>query len=349
MRKRIDKLRQKFDGDKAVLITGKPNIFYFSGFTSDDAYLLITPDSAYIYTDGRYTIQAKQQAADFEIVNAEDGLKKLLEKTDCKTIIIEDDYMTLTQLNKLREAAADKHYLGGSSAIAQLRAVKSHEEIKKINEAERLGDEAFLHILQFIKPGKSEREIALELEFFMKKNGASALSFETISASGVRSAMPHGAASDKKLCEGDLFTLDFGCVLDGYCSDMTRTVGIVRLDDKSREIYDTVLRAQKAAISAIKSGMSCFDADKTARDIISEAGYGQYFTHSLGHSVGIEIHELPSLSPKSKDILQTGNVVTVEPGIYIPDFGGVRIEDVVAVTETGCVNLTGAEKELRII
>lgn len=349
MEKRINALREKLGEERAALISSRANIFYYSGFTSEDAKLLITPEKAIIFTDSRYTIQAQQQAKDFELMNSEMGLKELFLNAGCTDIIIEDEAITVSQLNKIREAAPDKRFLGCSNMISLPRTVKDASEINKIAEAERLGDEAFSYILERIHSGRTEHEIAIELEFFMRKNGASGLSFETISASGKRSAMPHGTASDKVLREGDLFTLDFGCVLDGYCSDMTRTVGIGHLDEKSKEIYNVVLEAQKAALDSIRAGMSCFDADKTARDIIKAAGYDKNFGHSLGHSVGIEIHERPNLSPKSKDILEVGNVVTVEPGIYIDGFGGVRIEDVVAVTEYGVRNLTASSKELIIV
>jgi len=349
MKNRIDILRQRLGDSKAALISGRANIFYYSGFTSEDAMLLITPDKSIIFTDSRYTIQAQQQAKDYEFLNSEKGLQELFSGSCPDEIIIEDKCVTLSQISKIRESAPDKRFLGGSNLITLSRAVKDASEIKKIAEAERLGDEAFAYILKFIKAGMSEREIAIELEFFMRKNGASGLSFETISASGVRSAMPHGTASDKILCDGDLFTLDFGCVLDGYCSDMTRTVGIGHLDEKSKEIYNIVLKAQKNALNTLRAGLNCVDADKSARDVIKSAGYGGFFRHSLGHSVGIEIHEKPNLSPKSKDILEVGNVVTVEPGIYIEDFGGVRIEDVVAIAENGINNLTSSAKELIIL
>ena len=194
----------------------------------------------------------------------------------------------------------------------------------------------------------TEREVALELEFYMRKNGASGTSFDTIVASGKRSSMPHGVAMDKVIGIGDFVTIDFGCRLDGYCSDMTRTLLIGKCSDRQREIYDTVLKAQKAAIAAIKPGVKCSEIDAVARNIIKEAGYGDNFGHSLGHSVGIEIHEKPNFAPKSCDIVEIGNVRTVEPGIYIEGFGGVRIEDVIAVSENN-INLTKTCKDLTIL
>lgn len=233
--------------------------------------------------------------------------------------------------------------------ISEQREIKDEEEIAKIRAAEKLGDEAFSYVLNFIKPGISELDVAFELEFFMRKNGASGLSFDTIAASGIRSAMPHGVASEKIIEKGDLLTLDFGCVLDGYCSDMTRTVAVGSIDSKGKEIYETVLAAQKAGLEYIAKGKVCSGADAAARKVITEAGYGKNFGHALGHSVGIEIHESPTLSPKCDKILVPGNVVTVEPGIYIENFVGVRIEDLVLITDSGVENFTHSEKELIIV
>ena len=237
----------------------------------------------------------------------------------------------------------------GQKKISSLRQKKDAEEIAKIRAAEALGDAAFSYILDKIRPGVSEIEIALELEFFMRKNGASGLSFETIAASGVRSAMPHGTASEKMIEKGDFLTLDFGCVLDGYCSDMTRTVVIGAPDLRQKEIYETVLLAQETALSKIEPGVACAEIDRAAREVIQNAGYGDCFGHALGHSVGIEIHEKPVFSPKSKDILEEGHVITVEPGIYLENFGGVRIEDVVAVCGKKAENLTKSPKNFIII
>ena len=208
---------------------------------------------------------------------------------------------------------------------------------------------AFEHILPFIKPGITEREIALELEFFMKKQGASALSFDTIVAVGERSALPHANLTDKKVEDGKVVLLDYGCVYEGYCSDMTRTVAVGYADDKTKNIYNIVLNAQLKAIENIKAGVSGVAVDKIARDIIADGGYGDNFNHALGHGLGLKVHEQPTLSPRSEDILKTGNVVSVEPGIYVEGFCGVRIEDIVIVREDGCENLTLSPKDLIIL
>ena len=348
MTNRVEKLRKKLNMGEGVLISSKANIFYYSGFTSEDGMLYISKDKAALLTDSRYTLQAKLEAPDFEAVinKTKEYLKEITEDK----IYIEENYLTVKNREMLEASLGSKELAGGQSLISELRQIKDEDEIKRIKAAEDLGSEGFRHILGFLKPGVKERDIALELEFFMRKNGASSLSFDTICASGVRSAMPHGTASDKEIKTGELVTLDFGCILDGYCSDMTRTVIVGHpSDEKQIEIYNTVLNAQKAALDILASGVHCAEADKAARDLIKNAGYGDCFGHSLGHSLGIEIHENPNLSEKSKDILKPGNVVTVEPGIYIENFGGVRIEDVVVITEKGYINLTTSDKELIIL
>lgn len=346
MLQRLDKLRESMEDGTAAFISGYPNIFYYSGFTSEDAWLVISHDRQALITDSRYTIQAKEQSPEFEIADIKNGWETLLKGFGEKRIIYEEDMISAGELRRIREKAPDKEFCEGQKKINLPRRIKDKNEIKLIAEAERIGDEAFSYILDRIKVGVTEREIALELEFFMKKCGASALSFETIAASGKRSAMPHGTASSKKIENGDFLTLDFGCVFNGYCSDMTRTVVVGRADDRQKEIYNTVLKAQTAALDALKSGKRCSDIDALSRGIIADAGYGKNFGHGLGHSVGIEIHEAPTLSPKCNDLLEEGHIITVEPGIYIEDFGGVRIEDLAVITADGIENLTHSPKEL---
>jgi Xaa-Pro aminopeptidase len=224
--------------------------------------------------------------------------------------------------------------------------VKTEKELEKMAKAADIADQAFHHIIGYIRPGVTERAVALELEIYMKKLGASALSFETIAASGVRSSMPHGIATDKIIEDGDFLTLDFGCVYDGYCSDMTRTVVVGKATQKQKKIYGVVLEAQIAALNAIREGINGIDVDKIARDVISSRGYGEYFGHGLGHGVGLEVHEEPRLSPTGTKKLLENMVVTDEPGIYIPGFGGVRIEDLIVVKKDGCEVLSKSPKQL---
>lgn len=350
MSARLDKLKNILNDNEAVIISGYPNIFYYSGFTSEDAMLVISHDGQYIVTDSRYTIQAREQAPEFELEDKPNALKNVLSRINASVIGYEEEHLNMHEFMWLeKNIPSGYELLPMQNVISKPRRNKDSLEIRRIAEAERLGDEAFSYIISIIKAGMTEAEIALELEFFMRRNGASSLSFDTIAASGKRSAMPHGVASKKIVENGDFLTLDFGCVLNGYCSDMTRTVAIGQVCDELKNIYNIVLNAQKKAISAIEPGKKCSDIDFAARSIIDEDGYGKNFGHGLGHSVGVEIHEAPSFSPKCNDIIEDGYVITVEPGIYIYGLGGVRIEDVVAIENGRCINLTNSPKELIIL
>lgn len=342
---RTDILRKNLTAGACTVISSAANVFYYSGFTSEDAVLIIAPDRQIIVTDTRYTVQARAEAPGFELYDNE-TVAEVLKTLNLDIAGFEEDYVTVKQLARLQKSG--KKLIPMQNAISAPRRYKSAEEIEKIRRAEELGDAAFSYLLKDLHVGMTELEAALILETFMRKNGAKKTSFDTIAASGVRSSMPHGIATDKVIEKGDFVTFDFGCVLDGYCSDMTRTVVMGQCSDRQREVYNTVLKAQTAALDAIKIGASCAEIDKAARDVISAAGYGDCFGHSLGHSVGIEIHEAPGFSTKSTDVVQEGNVITVEPGIYIDGFGGVRIEDVVAIGEN-VQNLTKSCKDLMII
>ncbi|MGP1406292.1 M24 family metallopeptidase, partial [Filifactor alocis] len=226
-----------------------------------------------------------------------------------------------------------------------LRAVKDEEEIDNLRQAAAIADKGFLHVLDIVKPGMTEKELALELEFFMRKQGASGLSFTTIVASGIRSSMPHGVASDKVIEKNDMLTLDFGCMYNGYCSDMTRTFVVGTADERQKELYNIVLETQLKVLEAIKPGARCKEIDALSREIIGGYGYGEFYGHGLGHGVGLEIHELPVLNGTSEFVLEENMVVTDEPGIYLPDFGGVRIEDTVLVTKDGYDLISRSTKE----
>ncbi len=331
------------------VISYKPeNRRYLSGFTGTSGYVLITNKGQYFITDFRYVQQASSQCKGFEIIKHTNNktIFDIINDYEIKKLGFEEDYITYSAYNEFKEKLSNTELIPLKGIIEDLRMIKTHEELEAIKKAANIADKAFEHILTKIKPGISEKEISLELEFFMKKKGAKGNSFEFIVASGKRSSLPHGVASDKIIEDGDFVTLDFGCIYNGYCSDMTRTVVVGNASPKQREIYDIVLKAQEEALKHIKAGATGIQVDKIARDIIDNEGYGEYFGHGLGHGVGLEVHEAPRLSPKGKDILRPNMVVTNEPGIYIPDFGGVRIEDLVVVKEDGPDILSKSPKHL---
>ena len=258
----------------------------------------------------------------------------------------EGNVMTVDAYTALCSAWQSVEWVDCGRAFTEIRMVKNEEELALLRRAEQIGVDAYLRVLPMIKLGVRECEIAAELEYQMRKLGADGTSFETIVVSGVKSSMPHGKPDAKKIENGDFVTMDFGCRVGGYCSDMTRTVVVGKASEEQKKVYDTVKRAQQTGLDAIRAGILGAEADKAARDVIAAAGYGAYFGHSLGHGVGLLIHELPNLSPGSKVRLAEGMIVTCEPGIYIPDFGGVRIEDMVCVREGGIENLTHLSKDL---
>ena len=343
---RVNNLLLSIEDGCGVIITSRANIFYYSGFTSEDATLLITKTRRILVTDSRYTYQAKVEAPTFEIRNVSEGIVAIAKELDCESLCFEENTVTVSEFALFQKFG--KKLIPSAKTIARPRYIKEGAEIEKIKKAEELASAAFDALLSELHTGMTENEVALFLEFYMRKNGASGLSFPTIVARGVRSCMPHGEATDKVIEAGDFVTIDFGCILDGYCSDMTRTVVMGKASERQKEIYDIVLLAQISAIDAIKVGKPCSEIDGVARKIITDAGYGENFGHSLGHSLGIEIHESPNFSSKSEDLCQIGNVITVEPGIYIDGFGGVRIEDVVVIGET-VQNLTKSCKDFTII
>lgn len=352
MKKRIKKLQKKMKRDnlEAFLVTKKENIRYLSSFTGTAARLLITQTESVFITDFRYLDQAAEQTDGFEIVeissNFMEGLAELLQRKNVTNLSFESHDINFKTYNKMKEKLKMKSLNPVESLIEDMRLIKDKDEIQKIKKAVEIADQGFEFLLDFIEAGKTEKEVALELEFFMKRQGGEANAFDFIVASGKRGALPHGVASEKKIQKGDLVTIDFGTVYQGYHSDITRTVAVGEVDNKLKEIYQIVLEAQKKVITKIKAGMSCFDADKIGRDLISEAGYADNFGHGLGHGVGLEIHEAPRLSYTAQKTLKTGMVVTDEPGIYVSGLGGVRIEDDLLITDKGCEVLNSAPKEL---
>ncbi|MBD8003544.1 M24 family metallopeptidase [Bacillus norwichensis] len=351
---KIEKIRKcftEFDID-GLLITSPHNRRYATNFTGTAGVALITNDAAYFITDFRYTGQAEDQAKGYEVIQHSgsiiEELAEITKKHGIKELGFEQDFVTYSEWMKYEEGL-QLELVPVSNLLEELRMIKTESEISILKEAADIADAAFKHILDYLKPGVPEIEISNELEFFMRKCGASSSSFDIIVASGWRSALPHGVASEKVIESGDFVTLDYGALHKGYVSDITRTVAVGEPSEQLKEIYQIVLEAQLEAVEKIKPGMTGIEADAIARDLITEKGYGEYFGHSLGHGIGLEVHEGPGLSPRSKGKLIPGMAVTVEPGIYLPQIGGVRIEDDIMITDSGNERLTHSTKELLIL
>jgi Xaa-Pro aminopeptidase len=333
-----------------LLVTGLNHVRYLTGYSGSNGMVLLLPPKAYFYTDFRYKIQAQKEVKNCVITLAGQSLIAELPKTPGlkkkMRIGIEAEFVTISLMEKLKDILPGAVFKPVEKVIESLSIIKDDNEIKKIKKAVKISEKAYRDTLSVLKPGVRERDIALELEYKMKYYGADSSAFDIIVASGQRSSMPHGVASDKKLRKGDFITIDFGCFFQGYASDITRTVVLGKAGKKQREIYDLVLEAQIAACKAVKPGLACSRLDGVARDIIMKAGFGDYFGHGLGHGIGLIVHDLPQLNARSSDTLKPGMVITVEPGIYISNWGGVRIEDDVVVTESGGQILSKLPKEL---
>ncbi|WKA56389.1 M24 family metallopeptidase [Planococcus shixiaomingii] len=351
---KLQKLRTEMENQQleALLVTSHYNLRYVTNFTGSAGLALITQDKAWFITDFRYTEQAAAQAAEFEVVQAKTNLLEevadLVKEQKLGAIAFEQDYVTYATFVQYKEKlAAELKPVSG--LIEKIRMIKSPEEISILKQAAKIADAAYEHICGFIRAGRTELEVSNELEFFMRQQGATSSSFDIIVASGLRSAMPHGVATDKVIEQGDMVTLDFGALYNGYISDITRTVAVGEPSEQLKEIYQIVLDSQVLGVEKIGPGMTGIQADAIARDYIKSKGYGEAFGHSTGHGIGLEVHEGPGLSSKSDTILEPGMAVTVEPGIYLPGVGGVRIEDDILITESGNERLTNSTKELRIL
>lgn len=355
-KQRLDRLREQLKAREidAVIITKPENRRWLSGFTGSAGTLVITHTSAVLFTDFRYTEQAVTEAPQFEVPAPKSGkvtaaIAAVLRVADAHVVGFEGDYMNLDQYQAYQEGLEGYDLVSISGLVERLRQIKDAGEIAIMRKAAAITDAGFKHILGYIRAGVRELDVALELEFFLRKQGAEGLAFETIVASGVRSSLPHGHASEKLIENGDLVTLDFGARFQGYCSDMTRTVIMGEPSEKQREIYEVVLEAQLAGVAACRPGLMGKDLDSVCRDYIAAKGYGDNFGHSTGHGVGLYIHEGPRAAIGSEDVLEPNMMVTIEPGIYLPGWGGVRIEDLVLVTENGCERLSLSPKELIIL
>ncbi len=354
MMERIQKLVKLLENHAdCALITDDVNRRYFTGMKSSAGYVLIFPEKSYLLIDFRYIEKARQTVKHCEVIeqktNVFQQISELLQKHQAKTIALESDTLPMGKAHKIMMHLKNYEFLTDetlSRAVYQLRTIKSADEIQKIKSAQRLAEEALQHLLQELHAGMTEREVALALDFYMRKHGAEDLSFETIALTGAHTSMPHGVPDDRKIQQGDFVLMDFGAVVDGYHSDMTRTVCVGEPSSEMRNVYNIVKTAQETALSVAKAGMTGKMLDQSARRIITEAGYGEFFGHSLGHGVGMEIHEFPVASANVDNLIPEGGVVTIEPGIYLPEKFGVRIEDFIYITKNGCENLTNIPNSL---
>ena len=343
-------------GLDAMLLTGEANRFYASGFHSSgtDGVALVTRKKAYYFTDSRYTEAAARclVGAELREIGHGRGYAALIEEAISEQHIsqmgFEDAYMTVQDHERYRKALSCD-LVPATELLWQLRMVKDNEELEALVAAQRIAERALEEILEEIRPGVTEKEIAARLQYLMLHYGASDMSFDPIVVSGPNGSLPHGVPSEKPIRQGEFVTMDFGCIYHGYCSDMTRTVAVGFATEEMHTVYQTVLSAQLAGIHAARAGVTGREVDGAARAVITAAGYGDYFGHSFGHGVGVEIHEAPNASPMNDKPLPGRAVISAEPGIYLPGKLGVRIEAVIILTEEGCRNITRAPKELLIL
>ena len=349
---RLAKLRKELSarGLDGLYICGEPNVAYFTGKKGNDCALYVTGDEAYIITDFRYREMAQQFTwlTYFEQFSGK-FLYDLLNSRPEKRIGIEKDRILYSQVLALKDKCPEKEFVPVEDIVLALREVKDEFEIEATRKACAVAMKAFDHMCGFLRPGLTEREAAAELEHFMKMNGAEDLSFDTILITGAKTSLPHGVPGDEVIKKGDFVTMDYGCKVDGYCSDETRTVAVGQPTQEMIDVYNIVLEAQLNACNNIHAGLTGKQCDSFARDVIEKAGYGEYFGHSLGHGTGLVIHESPRYAQTNNEPIKAGTIVSIEPGIYLPGKFGVRIEDLALVTEKGIINFVTAPKELIIL
>lgn len=335
-----------------IILFGLSTIRYLTGFTGSSGVLVVSPVSCWFLTDSRYTTQASEETAGCAVTEYRsqiDGVAGLLKELNVGRVAFDAEHTTVALYNELTKALPEVRFIAASKELANLRAVKDLDEIGILAASAAIASNSLLSILDRIKPGATEQEVALALEFAMKESGAEEKAFDFIVASGPRGALPHGKASIKTLAAGELVTIDFGAVYRGYYSDETVTLALGKPDARAQQIYAIVKEAHDRALAAVRPGMTFSALDALARDYIAEAGFGSYFGHGLGHGVGLEVHEPPTVSFRNSDVVEEGMVFTIEPGIYIPEWGGVRIEDTVVVTADGCDVLTKVPKALQVL
>lgn len=352
---RIQAIQSALPPKAALLVKSEANRFYLTGFRSSDGFVLISRERAEFFTDSRYIEAARAVVKHIAVslsVNATTHIREWLAAEGTATLYIEAGETTVKSLAVLRETLNSVSVSEEDTfdrLITDLRCVKSAAELDAMRKAQKMTDDTFAYITERIAVGRTERDIMLDMEMYMRRLGSEGVAFDFIVVSGKNSSLPHGVPTDKTVERGDFITMDFGAVVNGYRSDMTRTVAVGAVSEEQRLVYDTVLAAQNAALAAVCAGKICKDIDKVARDIIDRAGYGACFGHGLGHSVGLDIHEMPAFNTRCDTVLKAGTVMTIEPGIYLEGKFGVRIEDMVVVTENGCDNLTKSPKELIIL
>jgi Xaa-Pro aminopeptidase len=349
----LDRFREKMHAQKldAFLVTQSDNWRYLSGFGGTAAVLLITPDHQFLVTDSRYYERVRQEAPDWTLSKAgyktNEMLAQLLteNKLDQAKIGYEADYVTVSQKQRWQEAMPTVNFVDTTEFVVRLRAIKTEAELVAIRKAVAITDQAMAHIYTWIQPGMTEKAVAWEIELFMRTHGGDALAFDTIVAAGATGAIPHASPSDYVIQLGDVVVIDVGCKVDGYCADLTRTFSVGEpLDKRYQAVWEIVKQANSVATAGIKAGLTGKEADTLAREVIKEAGYGDYFGHSLGHGVGLAIHEYPRLSTTYDEPLETGSIITIEPGIYLPGAFGIRLEDLAVVTNDGLEVLTDIPK-----
>ena len=335
-----------------ALILNPRNAGYLAGFSGSTSAMIVLRDRAVFVTDSRYAIQARRECPGFELAITKSSggyTEKIVEQITslgATLLAVEGDYLTIGQFEKYREKLKDVELKPVPDLAGTMRLIKDAAEISRIREACGIVDRAFDYLITLLRPGVTERHVAIELEYFLRREGSEGEAFGTTVASGAQSALPHARATTKPLAEGDLITFDYGARVGGYHSDITRTVVLGKASEKQREVYQVVLDAEAAGIAAIRAGADGKAVDQIARDLITSRGYGEHFGHGLGHGLGLSVHDHPALSPTSETKLEAGMVLTVEPGIYIEDWGGVRIEDDVLVGDDGCEVLTHAPRHL---
>ncbi len=347
---RIDSLRRimKAEGIGALLVSKRENVRYLTGFTGSAGAVLVASGRPRLITDFRYKLQSHREAVGAAVLIQQkdfpSALYEAAQRAGATTLWFDESSLTLEVLKKLRKQGMALK--GHRDLVGELRQRKDAVELSRIRKAIRRAEESFRELQKHIRPGARERDLALKLEYLMREKGSRRAAFDTIVASGPNGAMPHAAVTDRRIKKGDLVTIDFGAEADGYFCDITRTVCIGRPTPRQREIHALVLSAQETAIQSVRPGMSCKAVDAEARDVIRNAGHGEHFGHGTGHGIGLMVHEGPSISPLSRDRVERGMLFTVEPGVYVPGWGGVRIEDMVLTTEHGAHVLTTLPREL---